>query len=243
MAVGIVNYESEDVRRIMGLRSDRIGATLGYEYEAEVVHRNNLAVLYETQGNYAPAERLYQRSLAIDEKALGPEHPDVATSLNNLAALYKTQGKYVEAEPLFKRAIAIHEKALGPDHPGLATDLNNLAELYYAQGKYAEADTDLETAAMSGAEVSETCQLKAFLEFYRADYEAAVPAFECNFETDQENPYYRMWLYFARLYAGIDDRESLAAYKCPRKVQFVDDVPKTSTGKIMRRELHTLDND
>jgi len=36
-------------------------------------------------------------------------------------------------------------------------------------------------------------------------------------------------------------RETLAAYKCPRKVQFVNDVPKTSTGKIMRRELHTLD--
>jgi acyl-coenzyme A synthetase/AMP-(fatty) acid ligase len=24
-------------------------------------------------------------------------------------------------------------------------------------------------------------------------------------------------------------------------VQFVSDVPKTSTGKVMRRELHTLD--
>lgn len=36
-------------------------------------------------------------------------------------------------------------------------------------------------------------------------------------------------------------RKTLAAYKCPRKVQFVSDVPKTSTGKIMRRELHTLD--
>ena len=36
-------------------------------------------------------------------------------------------------------------------------------------------------------------------------------------------------------------REELAAYKCPRKIQFVMDVPKTSTGKIMRRELSTLD--
>jgi long-chain acyl-CoA synthetase len=35
-------------------------------------------------------------------------------------------------------------------------------------------------------------------------------------------------------------REHLAAYKVPRAVQFVDDVPKTSTGKIMRRELHKL---
>ena len=36
-------------------------------------------------------------------------------------------------------------------------------------------------------------------------------------------------------------REHLAAYKVPRAVQFVDDVPKTSSGKIMRRELKTLD--
>jgi long-chain acyl-CoA synthetase len=36
-------------------------------------------------------------------------------------------------------------------------------------------------------------------------------------------------------------RRELAAYKCPRKVQFVTDVPKTSTGKIMRRNLNSLD--
>ena len=32
------------------------------------------------QGRYADAEPLYKRALAIDEKALGPDHPDVATS-------------------------------------------------------------------------------------------------------------------------------------------------------------------
>ncbi|HKZ79372.1 MAG TPA: long-chain-fatty-acid--CoA ligase [Pyrinomonadaceae bacterium] len=36
-------------------------------------------------------------------------------------------------------------------------------------------------------------------------------------------------------------RERLAAYKVPRRVQFVADLPKTSTGKIMRRQLRTLD--
>ena len=36
-------------------------------------------------------------------------------------------------------------------------------------------------------------------------------------------------------------RDSLAAYKIPKLVQFVADVPKTSSGKIMRRMLHTLD--
>jgi Tetratricopeptide repeat len=45
-------------------------------------------LLYDNQGQYAKAEPLYQRPLAIREKALGPEHPDVAASLNNLAWLY-----------------------------------------------------------------------------------------------------------------------------------------------------------
>ncbi len=36
-------------------------------------------------------------------------------------------------------------------------------------------------------------------------------------------------------------RPHLATYKLPRSVRFVADLPKTSTGKIMRRELRTLD--
>jgi long-chain acyl-CoA synthetase len=36
-------------------------------------------------------------------------------------------------------------------------------------------------------------------------------------------------------------REHLAAYKVPRAVQFVEELPKTSTGKIMRRSLRSLD--
>lgn len=32
-------------------------------------------------------------------------------------------------------------------------------------------------------------------------------------------------------------REHLSAYKCPRDVRFLEDLPKTATGKILRREL------
>ena len=46
--------------------------------------------------------------------------------------------------------------------------------------------------------------------------------------------------------AGSDEligfcRDRLAAYKVPREVQIVADLPTTSTGKILRRELHTLE--
>ena len=39
------------------------------------------------QGKYDEAEPLCKRALAIDEKALGAEHPDVAAGLNNLGML------------------------------------------------------------------------------------------------------------------------------------------------------------
>ena len=101
---------------------------------------HNLALVYQEQGRYAEAEPLFKRALAIYEKALGPEHPDVATILNNLAFVYRAQGRYAEAEPLFVRALAIYEKALGPEHPNVATSLNNLAFVYRAQGRYADAE-------------------------------------------------------------------------------------------------------
>ncbi len=101
---------------------------------------NNLAVLYNAQGKYTEAEPLYQRSLAIREKALGPEHPDVAQSLNNLAVLYNAQGRYAQAEPLYQRALAIREKALGPEHPNVATVLENYAALLHKLNRDAEAD-------------------------------------------------------------------------------------------------------
>jgi len=81
------------------------------------------------------------RSLMIYEKALGRDHPSVASSVNHLAELYRETGRYGDAEPLNKCALAILEKALGPDHPDVATSLINLAKLHKAQGR---VDLDLE---------------------------------------------------------------------------------------------------
>jgi hypothetical protein len=50
-----------------------------------------LAALYLHQGRYDDADPLLNRSQPIREKALGPNHPDVALSLSNLGALYVNQ--------------------------------------------------------------------------------------------------------------------------------------------------------
>ena len=86
-------------------------------------------MLYRAQGRLAEAEPLWQRALAIRERALGPDHPDTAQSLNNLAVLYRDQGRLAEAEPLWQRALAIWERALGPEHPHTRTVRDNLADI------------------------------------------------------------------------------------------------------------------
>ncbi len=89
-----------------------------------------MAIIYLDEGQYAQAQPLFEQTLSIKERSLGPEHPDTATSLDNLASLYKDVGQDVQAQPLYKRALAIREKVLGPEHPDTATSLDNLAELY-----------------------------------------------------------------------------------------------------------------
>ena len=64
----------------------------------------NLANLYYMQDEYVQAEPLYNRSLTIREEALGPNHPDVASSLENLARLYRATHRGKEAAKLEQRA-------------------------------------------------------------------------------------------------------------------------------------------
>jgi CHAT domain-containing protein len=100
---------------------------------------NNLATYIIPWATMRQPNRFTSAVLDIREKALGPEHPDVATSLNNLAFLYSLMGNYAAAEPLYKRSLEISEKALGLEHPDVATSLDNLSVLKVVQGKYLDA--------------------------------------------------------------------------------------------------------
>ncbi len=102
---------------------------------------HELALLHKDLGQYAAAEPLYLRAVAVKEQALGKEHPEVAEVLNDLAVLYRREGKYVEAEPLYLRALALKEQYFGKEHPSVAQTLNDLGLLYKNQGRLAETES------------------------------------------------------------------------------------------------------
>jgi len=87
-----------------------------------------------------------ERSLAIREKELPADHPDVGASLFTLANIWSDKNDPGKAEKLYLRALEIREKAMGPDHISVSPILNNLGTFYKQQGKYAEAEPLFERA-------------------------------------------------------------------------------------------------
>ena len=63
------------------------------------------------------AEGLYRHALAIDEKALGKDHPTLVLDLGGLASALKAVGKGQEAKSALDRSVIILREHLGPDHP------------------------------------------------------------------------------------------------------------------------------
>jgi tetratricopeptide (TPR) repeat protein len=107
---------------------------------------NVRGVLLLQMGKLEEAAAHHQRALAVREKALGPQHLDVAASLVNLAVVRQKQGRYEEARRLNERVLAIREEALGPQHTRVAGVLNNLGSLLEIEGRHAEARQRFERA-------------------------------------------------------------------------------------------------
>ncbi|MBD2221138.1 CHAT domain-containing protein [Calothrix sp. FACHB-1219] len=139
----------------------------------------------KNEGKYNEAIPLWERVLIIRKKALGNEHPFVATSLNNLAFLYSSQGRYADAEHLYRQALDMRKRLLGNEHPDVAGSLNNLALLYSSQGRYADAEPLLRQALdmrkqLLGNEhpdVAESLNNLAFLYSSQGRYADAEPLY------------------------------------------------------------------
>ena len=65
---------------------------LGERHPDYATSLNNLALLLDSQGDYAGARPLYEQALAIRKEVLGERHPLYATSLSNLASVLWRNG-------------------------------------------------------------------------------------------------------------------------------------------------------
>jgi len=118
------------------IKSVNIAGSTG---KADIADLNKQVVQLVRTGQYHEAVTPAMQAVALQEKALGSQHPKVATALNNLARVRHELGEYDEAEALYLRALDIKQRAFGRDHPEVASIQNNLADFYRSTGNYNKA--------------------------------------------------------------------------------------------------------
>jgi tetratricopeptide (TPR) repeat protein len=108
---------------------------------------NALALVYQDRKDFPRADKLYQRALAVEEKARGPNGAGVALVLGNRAELLETQGRFAEAELLRKRQVKILDIPNAPGRVDLAAAAHlGAGRLYRKWDRDAQAEQHLARA-------------------------------------------------------------------------------------------------
>ena len=98
--------------------------------------------VFLSEGQYGPALDRLREALAFKEKALGRDHPDVATTLSSLGLALKEAGDLPAALAAEDRAAAI----IAPSSEFVSSVLVNRSEVLLAMGRYAEAESSLKSS-------------------------------------------------------------------------------------------------
>jgi serine/threonine-protein kinase len=129
------HFEEASVIRSLGV----VAVTRAHDPRILATWVNAEGLLLWRMGKSAEAKACHERALALREKVLGPDHPDVASTLNNLGLALQAMGDFQEAVATQERALALRERVLGPDHPDVAQSLSNLGFALDVTGDYARS--------------------------------------------------------------------------------------------------------
>ncbi|CAF1407093.1 unnamed protein product [Didymodactylos carnosus] len=100
---------------------------------------NNIGRVYNAMGDYSKALDYYEKTLELNLKTVGPNHPSVATTYNNIGRVYNAMGEYSKALDYYEKTLELYLKTVGPNHPSVATTYNNIGWVYNAMGDYSKA--------------------------------------------------------------------------------------------------------
>ncbi|CAF0813537.1 unnamed protein product [Adineta steineri] len=102
-----------------------------------IYHR--LGAMKHNQEKHQEALAFYEKSIAIKNKTLPPNHPDLATSYHNIGNVHDNIGNYQKALLLHEKVLEIWQQSLPPNHPNLAKSYNNIGNVHINMGIYPEA--------------------------------------------------------------------------------------------------------
>lgn len=117
---------------------EQLIARLGGDRDLEVLREQQIGSVLSLAGKDDEALVHLRLALALREKELGPDDPDISHSVEALAVGLTRARRYQEAMPLYLRALDLAERRLGPHHPDVARLVNNMGGPLFEMGRYEE---------------------------------------------------------------------------------------------------------
>ncbi|CAF1246312.1 unnamed protein product [Adineta steineri] len=124
-------YEAQEVYE------DLLDQTTDENDKVPIYHQ--LGIIKDRQGEHQEALTYLEKSLAIKQKTLSSNHPDLANSYNSIGLVYDSMGDYPKALSYHKKNLEILQRSLSSNHPDLGTSYNNIGNMYYNMGDYEKA--------------------------------------------------------------------------------------------------------
>lgn len=103
-------------------------------------HRSHSGAHFQDLPEHLESKTVYREVLAVEERVLGPDQPDILTIRYAIARMAAAQGRYDEAESAYREVHAVEEDTLGADHPDTLTTRHWVARMAHAQGRHEEAE-------------------------------------------------------------------------------------------------------
>jgi len=133
-------------------------------------------------GEYAQAEKLYQRSLEIIEKRFGSESPATILARAALGELYVRTGEYAKAKSTCGRALELAETTTAPENAERVHSLSCLGDLYQTIGDFTKAEQLYKQAVDATGDASPefafTLQRLAQIYYLTGAYAQAIVLYE-----------------------------------------------------------------
>ena len=138
---GTVPARDITARELLERGATRAGTELAGQPAQQGLILHTIGSAYVSLGLFEDATRHLERALTVRERALGPDHPDLAETHLVLGQAARSSGDYASAESHLERALVIREAAVGPMHTDAAQVMAALALVRWRQGRLAEAES------------------------------------------------------------------------------------------------------
>jgi CHAT domain-containing protein/Tfp pilus assembly protein PilF len=167
---------------------------------------NNIGIVLKLTGDLVGSLKYYEESVALKEKLLSPDDPNLARTYNNLGNLHRIMGQSEMAMYYFQKAETIFKSNYGQRYPMVGKIYSNMGIIYKDNGDFGKslqylnyAKSVLEGNPSNSEEIASVYNNLGNVHYELNDYEQALLFYKQSVDTREQG----QSIFLSRSYSNI----------------------------------------